>query len=388
MKKSIKLSLLLTLALALVCLTGCAGSPSAKIKSYCNAINSMNYNSMTKCFEEDTFSEEDITDLYEELEEFDLEDFYKKHAKKFKYRLGTLEKDEDDDEYAYMDVTFTYEDYSESMIAAFDEYMAEYYADETGEVDETRQAEILKEHLENDTPGTIEEIVTFFCEKVDGKWVISYDYDVFERTANAITCNLMDTYDNYDYEEPDEDGDEDFDNSDVSDALSGLLSGESDGQSGNPDLSADSEFAGMDKEEILDYLVDYLDSVEGDGHTLVMNGYTVSYDADEDCYVVTGDLYDFDVYEAWRMVVADGQFQSKYPETYELLNNGLWSEDTELYIPADAEVMGIWPEEQDGTYTAVSDIETLLNSGHAFVYYEDDYPDIYEVYDSYTNYAK
>ena len=381
------MNVLFILTALLLCLTGCGGNPAAQVKNFCGGLKNLDYEKMAKCFEEDTVTEEDFTMLYEEFSEWGLDNAFQTHAKNIQYSVGKAVIDEDDSDYAEVEVTMSYDDYGALIEEALLTYNQEFYADETGEVDESRLGELLVEEFAKSSTERIEETVVFYCEKVEGKWVLSYDYDMLERVTNAITCNLMDTYYNFDYEPEDEDwgdlwddvSDGDWDWDDVSDGdWEELWDDVSDGDWEDASDDTDAE------EALYDYYTDRLDSIESSGAMLLLGGYVMSdEDEDEDYYVVTGDIYDYDIYKEWNAIISSVPgFAEKYPDIYDALDNGLWSEEMEVYIPKDASVAGAYPNGQPQS----SDIRQLLQSGHAIVYFEDEYGEVYAVYDSAVDY--
>lgn len=377
MKK--KFSLLLTMAFLSLCLTGCGNNPKSIVQTFCSALPKQDFDKMISCFEEDMVVQEDFTDIYYDLSELGLDDFFASEAAGIKAKVTKQEIDEDNKDYATVTVQLEYPDYSEVLITALDAYAAEYAPYDISEIDPAVFVPLLQTQVSGTQTSPVSEELLFPCEKVEGKWVISYDYDVLERIGNVLSCNMTDAYMEYEFVYPDEDEDfwdEDSEDGDISD---GDIS---DGD----EFYEEDEFSEetMNEDDLYDYYTNLMDSVESSDAYLVLGGYTVDYD-DEDYYIVTGAIYEYDIYAQWRAIVGtDGKFEAAHPDIYDALDNGLWDEEYEIYIPRDAAFSGVWP--QNGGSASVSDIEQLLSSGQAFVYFEDEYGDASTVYKCATDY--
>ena len=72
-------------------------------------------------------------------------------------------------------------------------------------------------------------------------------------------------------------------------------------------------------------------------------------------------------------------FANTYPEIYEDMDDGLYCEEMDVYIPKDMAVSGMWP-----SGSGISDLMSLINSGHGIAYSGEMDDEAEAVYD--TNY--
>ncbi len=424
MKK--KFVLFMAFTLMFVFLTGCGNNAASPVKSFCTALQKLDYTAMSGCFEEDMMTEEDFTMMYDEFSEMGLEEAFAANAKAIKCTVGKPMIDPDDEESASVNVVIKYNDYSAGHKLAFDTFYKEYFEDEEGVVDETRLAELLKEHYASDTPAVKEEEVVFYMEKVEKKWVVSYDYDMLERVANAITGNLMDSWYDYDYDYEEDEDDADFDDEielqidddgniigmadftekpkwyeDMSDEeIDEVLSANGITRTDDTDLSDydylfedeededdedwddddwdDEDDEDDEDEDLYDSYMDRIFNVESSGTLMIKNYVLNDVDEDEDYYILTGDVYDVDIYNEWLSIINSvPDFAGTYPDIYEDLDDGLYCEEMDVYIPKDMAVSGKWP-----SGSGASNLMSLINSGHAIVYTGEMDDEAEAVYDS------
>ena len=419
MKKKINLAMVCICMFVL--LTGCSNAASP-VKTFCSALNKLDYTAMCGCYEEEMMTEEDFTMMYDEFAELGLEEAFAANAKAIKCTVGKPVVDPDDDESASVNVVIKYNDYSTGIKTALDTFYKEYFEDEEDVVDETRLAELLKEHYTNDTPAVKEETVVFYMEKLENKkWVISYDYDMLDRIANAISGNLMDMWYDYDYDYDDADYDDaDFDEDydlevdedgniigfterpkwyeEMSDEeIDEVLSANGIERTEDTDLS-DYDYLFEDEDDELDWEDDedwdddwddeeadlydeYMDrifNVESSGALMIKNYTLADVDEDDDYYILTGDVYDVDIYSEWLSIINSvPDFAGTYPDIYEDLDDGLYCEEMDVYIPKDLAVSGMWP-----SGSGISGLMNLINSGHAIVYTGEMDDEAEAVYDS------
>ena len=427
MKK--KIALLLTVVLMLGILAGC-GNAASPVKTFCSKLKDLDYAGMCGTFEEEMMTEEDFTGMYDDFAEAGFEDIFKTHAKNIKYTIGKPVFEDEDKESASVNVVLSYDDYSAGLKQAMDQFYKEYFEDEDDLVDDSRMYELIKEHYTNDTPARKEEEVVFYMEKLEEskKWVVSYDYDMMERVANAITCNLMDTWYDYDYDEDsatepvaitDSQGNvvgyadgskkwyEGLSDEQITDVLSanGIVRDENTELTDFDDLfvmdnDLDVEFEEDDEDDedwddedwddedwddeddayddFYDECMDRIFNVESSG-TLLIKNYTLNdVDEDEDYYILTGDVYDIDIYCEWLAIVNSvPDFANKYPEIYEDMDDGLYCEEMDVYIPKDMVVSGMWP-----SGSGIGGLMDLIKSGHAIAYYGEMDDEAETVYDT------
>jgi len=288
-----------------LCLTGCGNNPKSIVQTFCSALSKQDFDKMITCFEEDMVVQEDFTDIYYDLSELGLDDFFASEAAGIKAKVTKQEIDADDKDYATVTVQLEYPDYSEVLTTALDAYIAEYTPYDITEIDPAVFVPMLQTQVNGTQTSPASEELLVPCEKIEGKWVISYDYDLFERIGNAFACNMVDAYFDYEFEYPDEDEDfwdEDSEDGDISDG------DVSDGDEFYEEDGFSEEDA--DETDLYDYYTDLMDSVESSGAYLVLGGYTVDFD-DEDYYIVTGNIYEYDIYAQWRAIVGtDGKFEA------------------------------------------------------------------------------
>lgn len=419
MKK--KIALIITVVLMLGILAGC-GNAASPVKTFCSNLTKLDYAAMCTCFEEEMMTEEDFSLMYDDFAEMALDDIFKEHAKNIKYTIGKPVFEEDDDESATVEVVISYDDYSVGIKQALDQYYKEYFEDEEDLVDETRLAALLREHYTNDTPARKEETVVFYIEKLEDtkKWVLSYDFDMLERMANIISCNLMDIWYDYDYDFDDEDEEasvpiydtdgnviaytdsskswyEDLTDDQITEALSAngivrdtdadldeyeyLFESEDDDDFDDDEEDDDEVWETDDEDDdFYDECMDRLFNVESSG-TLLIKNYTLNdVDEDEDYYIITGDVYDIDVYAEWLSIINSvPDFANTYPEIFEDMDDGLYCEEMDVYIPKDMAVSGMWP-----SGSGIGGLMDLISSGHAIAYYGEMDDEAEAVYD--TNY--
>lgn len=424
MKK--KIALLLTVVLMLGILAGC-GNAASPVKTFCSKLKDLDYAGMCGTFEEEMMTEEDFTAMYDDFAEAGLEDIFKTHAKNIKCTVGKPVFEDEDKESASVNVVISYDDYSTGLTQALDQFYKEYFEDEDDLVDDSRMYELIKEHYTNDTPARKEEEVVFYMEKLEEskKWVVSYDYDMMERVANAITCNLMDTWYDYDYDEDSADDTvaitdsqgnvvgyadsskkwyEGLSDEQITDVLSanGIVRDENTELTDFDDLfvsenDLDVEFEEDDEDwddedwddedwededdaydDFYDECMDRIFNVESSG-TLLIRNYTLNdVDEDEDYYILTGDVYDIDIYCEWLAIVnSEPDFANKYPEIYEDMDDGLYCEEMDVYIPKDMVVSGMWP-----SGSGIGGLMDLIKSGHAIAYYGEMDDEAETVYDT------
>ena len=421
MKK--KIALIITVVLMLGILAGC-GNAASPVKTFCSKLTKLDYAGMCTCFEEEMMTEEDFSLMYEDFSEMALDDIFKEHAKNIKYTVGKAVFEEDDDENATVEVVISYDDFSVGIKQALDQFYKEYFEDEDDLVDETRLAALLREHYTNDTPARKEETVVFYIEKLEDtkKWVVSYDFDMLERVANIASCNLMDIWYDYDYDFDEDDEEvsvpiydtngnviaftdssknwyDDLTDEQINEALSanGIIreadddlsdydylfepEEDDDDEDWDDDDDFDEDWETDDEDnDFYDECMDRLFNVESSG-TLLIKNYTLNdVDEDEDYYIITGDVYDIDVYAEWLSIINSvPDFANTYPEIFEDMDDGLYCEEMDVYIPKDMGVSGMWP-----SGSGISGLMALINSGHAIAYYGEMDDEAEAVYD--TNY--
>ncbi len=413
---------LLILAFMIFILAGC-GKSSKPVTAFCKALQKLDYEGMCGTFDEEMMTPEEFGYMMDIFADMGLEDIYTEHAKNIKYTVGKPVVDEADENCASVSVNISYDDYSAGIKLALDTYYKEYYEDEEGLVDETRLTELLRECYMNDTPARREETVVFYTEKTEKDWVVAYDYDMIERVVNAITCNLMDAWYDYEYDFGDVEGsgmedDQAYSGSDFSghwydymtdEEIDGILADNGIERTEDTDLSEYEEFFeeyvdddwGEDWEEevieeedweeedseeaLYDEIMDRLFSVESSGMFLIKNYHLNEVDEDDEYYILTGDVYDYDLYFEWLSIVnSEDNFAENHPYIYEDMDNGLYCEEMDVYIPKDLAVSGLWPT--SAGESSYNDILSLISSGHDMVYTGDMDDEASELYDSCTNY--
>ncbi|MBR5421140.1 MAG: hypothetical protein IK115_08350 [Lachnospiraceae bacterium] len=380
---------------------------SKPVQAFCEALVKLDYAGMCQCFEADSMTDEDFTMVLEDFSDLGLEDMWAARAANISYTLDPFVVDPEDEEFGTVSVNMVYQDYSTGITTALNTFYKEYDEDEEGLVDETRLAELLREHYTKDTPATIQEVVIFYLEKLeDGTWVLSYDSDMIDQVMNAASGNLINVWLDYDYDYEDWD-DEDWDDEDWDDE-----DWDDEGPSVGdlPDDVIDRVLSengiertdGMDLDEYEDLFADYLEeyedeedafydecierllNVESSGTMLVMNCYIEEEeeedeeeaddeeedeeadDEEEDEYlIVYGDVYDYDVYMEWLSIVNSvPNFEEVYPDLYDEMDNGLLEEEMEIFIPTNLGFSGKW----GGGTASVSSIRDLINQGKIMVY--------------------
>ena len=131
-------------------------------------------------------------------------------------------------------------------------------------------------------------------------------------------------------------------------------------------------------EDLYDSYMDRIFNVESSGTLMIKNYVLNDVDEDEDYYILTGDVYDVDIYNEWLSIINSvPDFAGTYPDIYEDLDDGLYCEEMDVYIPKDMAVSGKWP-----SGSGASNLMSLINSGHAIVYTGEMDDEAEAVYDS------
>ncbi len=200
MKKLFKM-LPIVMIMSLI-ITGCGlnSKPDSIVKKYCDAMKTLDLETMSKCTANGT--NDDLKELFEEEEDYNvLTEYLKENAAKMKYSITDTQVDGDK---GTVKVKFTYLDASPMLASVFGEYITQAFGLAFSGASEDAISDlftnIFNEKKESMTLSTTETEVTFTCVKKDKEWLIE---DASDELLSVVMCNMNKTFESMGGESPD-----------------------------------------------------------------------------------------------------------------------------------------------------------------------------------------